>query len=386
MTGQETLPYHYVAQDINHWYVVIKQGNVHKAKELKKKVESEFANMEKNEDIAVYIQLLELRHQLMLSYLEPDSVDSIEDAYKYVERSKRNIAPEYLTDIIEFYYHFFFGMYHFRTKDLVVALTYYREAEKYLDLINDKDETNKAEFYFKVSEVYYYMKETHFSMNYAQRAYSIFKEQKDNDGNLTYGKQMVQCQFVISGNWLDKMCYEEALHHATKAYEDAKKIKENHLIGSAHFNIGICYNQLEELDKAEYHFQRSYDIHRQRSHIYESKAIFNLAYVKAKKNELKETEALYNEGLLVAKRHNNKEIIEKLKLIKGLYLSYDLNVVREAFKFFDDKNMYADMEEYAVAVAELLNNKKEVNDAVEFYRTAIEARRQIQRGSHLDEK
>lgn len=58
-----------------------------------------------------------------------------------------------------------------------------------------------------MSEVYYYIKETHFSMNYAHRAYSIFKEQKDAQGNLTYGKEMVQCQFVIFGNWLDKMCY-----------------------------------------------------------------------------------------------------------------------------------------------------------------------------------
>lgn len=69
-------------------------------------------------------------------------------------------------------------MYHFRTRDLVIALTYYREAEKYLDLLDENANTDKAEFYFKVSEVYYYMKETHFSMNYAQRAYSIFKEQK----------------------------------------------------------------------------------------------------------------------------------------------------------------------------------------------------------------
>ncbi|MCY7911121.1 tetratricopeptide repeat protein [Bacillus inaquosorum] len=386
MISQETLPYHYVTTDINHWYVVIKQGRVEKAKEMKRKVEEEFQIMEKNEDVAVYIQLLNLRHQLMLSYLEPNSADNIEEAYKSVKNAKSNVAPDSLTDIIEFYYHFFTGMYHFRTKDLVVALTFYREAERYLDMLDNEDETNKAEFYFKVAEVYYYMKETHFSMNYAQRAYSIFKEQKDKDGNLTYGKQMVQCQFVISGNWLDKMCYEEALHHANKAYEDAEKIQEQHLIGSAHFNIGICYNQLEELDKAEYHFQRSYDIHRKRGHIYESKAIFNLAYVKAKKNDFKQTELLYNEGKLVAKRHDNKEILEKLKLIKGLYLSYDLNVVREAFKFFKDKSMYADMEEYAVAVAELLNNREKVHEAVEFYRTAIEARRQIQRGSHLDEK
>ncbi|MDM5455660.1 tetratricopeptide repeat protein [Bacillus subtilis] len=386
MSVSDLIPYHYVTTDINHWYVVIKQGRVDKAKEMKQKVEKEFDMMEKNEKVAVYLQLLKLRHEIMLSYLEPDSVKNIDGVYSDLKKTRENMAPESLTNTIEFYYNFFTGMYHFRTRDLVIALTYYREAEKYLDLLDENANTDKAEFYFKVSEVYYYMKETHFSMNYAQRAYSIFKDQKDAQGNLTYGKEMVQCQFVIFGNWLDKMCYEDALATAEKALNDALKIGEQHLIGSAHFNVGLCYNNLEELDKAEKHFQIAYEIHKNRKHIYESKAIFNLAYVKAKKNDLKAALELYQEGQRVAARHNNQEVTEKLKLVKGLYLSFDLQTLREVFKFFEEKNLYGDMEEYAVAVADFLTNKEDRHDAVDFYQMAIEARKQIQRGKHLNEK
>ncbi|KUP33846.1 aspartate phosphatase [Bacillus halotolerans] len=386
MSVSDLIPYHYVTTDINHWYVVIKQGRVEKAKEMKQKVEKEFDMMEKNEKVAVYLQLLKLRHEIMLSYLEPDSVKNIDGVYADLKKTRENMAPESLTNTIEFYYHFFTGMYHFRTRDLVIALTYYREAEKYLDLLDKNANTDKAEFYFKMSEVYYYMKETHFSMNYAQRAYSIFKEQKDAQGNLTYGKEMVQCQFVIFGNWLDKMCYEDALETAEKALHDAIKIGEQHLIGSAHFNVGLCYNNLEELDNAEKHFQIAYEIHKNRKHIYESKAIFNLAYVKAKKNDLKAALELYQEGQKVAARHNNQEVTEKLKLVKGLYLSFDLQTLREVFKFFKEKNLYGDMEEYAVAVADFLTNKEDRHDAVDFYQMAIEARKQIQRGKHLNEK
>ncbi|MGG0115181.1 tetratricopeptide repeat protein [Bacillus subtilis] len=386
MSVSDLVPYHYVTTDINHWYVVIKQGRVEKAKEMKQKVEKEFDMMEKNEKVAVYLQLLKLRHEIMLSYLEPDSVKNIDGVYADLKKTRENMAPESLTNTIEFYYHFFTGMYHFRTRDLVIALTYYREAEKYLDLLDKNANTDKAEFYFKMSEVYYYMKETHFSMNYAQRAYSIFKEQKDAQGNLTYGKEMVQCQFVIFGNWLDKMCYEDALETAEKALNDAIKIGEQHLIGSAHFNVGLCYNNLEELDNAEKHFQIAYEIHKNRKHIYESEAIFNLAYVKAKKNDLKAALELYQEGQKVAARHNNQEVTEKLKLVKGLYLSFDLQTLREVFKFFKKKNLYGDMEEYAVAVADFLTNKEDRHDAVDFYQMAIEARKQIQRGKHLNEK
>ncbi|RPK07153.1 hypothetical protein BSBH6_00776 [Bacillus subtilis] len=384
MSVSDLIPYHYVTIDINHWYVVIKQGRVEKAKEMKRKVEKEFDMMEKNEKVAVYLQLLKLRHEIMLSYLEPDSVKNIDGVYSDLKKTRENMAPESLTNTIEFYYHFFTGMYHFRTRDLVIALTYYREAEKYLDLLDKNANTDKSEFYFKMSEVYYYMKETHFSMNYAQRAYSIFKEQKDAQGNLTYGKEMVQCQFVIFGNWLDKMCYEDALETAEKALNNAIEIGEQHLIGSAHFNVGLCYNNLEELDNAEKHFQIAYEIHKDRKHIYESKAIFNLAYVKAKKNDLKAALELYQEGQKVAARHNNQEVTEKLKLVKGLYLSFDLQTLREVFKFFEEKNLYGDMEEYAVA--DFLTNKEDRHDAVDFYQMAIEARKQIQRGKHLNEK
>ncbi|WP_326205013.1 hypothetical protein [Bacillus mojavensis] len=125
----------------------------------------------------------------MLSYLEPDSVKDIDSVFEGLKETRENLAPESLTNTIEFYFHFFTGMYHFRTRDLVIALTYYREAERYLDLLDENANTDKAEFYFKVSEVYYYMKETHFSMNYAQRAYAIFKRQKDDKGNIAYGKK-----------------------------------------------------------------------------------------------------------------------------------------------------------------------------------------------------
>ncbi|MDK1002637.1 response regulator aspartate phosphatase I [Bacillus subtilis] len=44
------------------------------------------------------------------------------------------------------------------------------------------------------------------------------------------------------------------------------------------------------------------------------------------------------------------------------------------------------MEEYAVAVADFLTNKEDRHDAGDFYQMAIEARKQIQRGKHLNEK
>ncbi|MDG3074744.1 hypothetical protein [Bacillus halotolerans] len=130
MSVSDLIPYHYVTTDINHWYVVIKQGRVEKAKEMKRKVEKEFDMMEKNEKVAVYLQLLKLRHEIMLSYLEPDSVKNIDGVYSDLKKTRENMAPESLTNTIEFYYHFFYRYVSFQNKRFSYCLNILSRSRK----------------------------------------------------------------------------------------------------------------------------------------------------------------------------------------------------------------------------------------------------------------
>ncbi|OEI73142.1 hypothetical protein BG616_02520 [Bacillus subtilis] len=75
------------------------------------------------------------------------------------------------------------------------------------------------------------------------------------------------------------------------------------------------------------------------------------------------------------------ELVEENQLVKGLYLSNDLDLVRETFQFFEETSMYPDMEWYGVYVGDYLSTKNELKGANEFYRKAIDARIKIQRGS-----
>lgn len=58
-----------------------------------------------------------------------------------------------------------------------------------------KDKIDKAEFFFKMSEVYYYMKQTYVSMDYARQAFEIYSEQT------TYDIRMIQCQSLFGANF-----------------------------------------------------------------------------------------------------------------------------------------------------------------------------------------
>ncbi len=223
------------------------------------------------------------------------------------------------------------GMYYFRQKELVFSLNCYRKAELEIEAI-EGDSTEKAEFYFKMAEVYYHMKQTYFSMNYAKRAYAIYKQEP------AYGNRRVHCQFVIAGNWLDNMHMEEAMKHFKQALEDAEKFGENYLIRKALFNIGVCYTNLEEFDKSSEFYLKSLDILEPKNDEFTARALYLLAYTKARQNDLRSSKKFYEKSLKLAQQNNIAETLATLKIVKGIYLDSDLDLVREAFEFFEEKS------------------------------------------------
>ncbi|MGF9750559.1 hypothetical protein ABEW90_04990 [Bacillus subtilis] len=91
-------------------------------------------------------------------------MDSLENAYETL----REIEYQgQLTGMLEYYFYFFMGMHVFRRKELTTAISAYQITEKKLFEVEVEDEIERAEFFFKVSHVYYYMKQTYFSLNYA---------------------------------------------------------------------------------------------------------------------------------------------------------------------------------------------------------------------------
>ncbi|MCY7948990.1 aspartate phosphatase, partial [Bacillus atrophaeus] len=64
-----------VGVKINEWYKYIRMFSVPDSEILKSEVEKEIENMEQNQDVLLYYSLMCFRHQLMLDYLEPKTMN-----------------------------------------------------------------------------------------------------------------------------------------------------------------------------------------------------------------------------------------------------------------------------------------------------------------------
>lgn len=112
------IPYDLVATKMNFWYTSLKNNWPDKAEKIKKEIEQEIDMMEENQDVLIYYSLLEFRHKLQLDYLysHPGDLDSRFKEFRELRETRD------LEGMLEYYYYFFSGMYHFRQKALTTCI------------------------------------------------------------------------------------------------------------------------------------------------------------------------------------------------------------------------------------------------------------------------
>ncbi|AOR96890.1 Response regulator aspartate phosphatase [Bacillus subtilis] len=364
------IPYDLVTKKLNAWYTAIKNDRVEQAENIKQEVEMELKSIEENQDALLYYQLLEFRHEIMLSYMESKRIDNLTSTYETIKEIEEQGQ---LTGMLEYYFYFFKGMYEFRRKELTTAISAYRVAETKLSEV--EDEIEKAEFFFKVSYVYYYMKQTYFSMNYANRALNIFKDYDE------YAVQTIRCQFIVAGNYIDSMEFEKALNVFFNSLDVAKSINSDHLIGMSHINIGICFDELKQYEDAATHLEISLKLLEKKNNSFLPKALFILTHVKAKQNDLKASLTYFKKGRFYSKINKDLEYDAKFKILEGLYFSNgEYQLIEDAFAYLESKKMFADVENYAIDVGDFFHERGKLLLSNEYYRMSIEARRKIKKG------
>ncbi|WP_144487118.1 tetratricopeptide repeat protein [Bacillus pumilus] len=362
------IPYDLVATKLNYWYTAIKNRRIEQAESIKEEVVEELDRMEENPDVFLYYQLLEFRHYMMINEINVHDIKMLDDDYLSLRKVERH---ENLTGMLEFYFYFFMGMYEFRRNELSTAISAYRKAERKLDEVDDIIE--KADFYYKMAHVYYAKKQTYFSLNYAERALKIYDKDEE------YLEHSLRCRFIVGGNLIDDLRYDEALEIFLRVLDTAEKKSDFLIKGMAHINIGVCYDELEDYDNATFHLDKALDILENYKRIYLTKILFMLTRIHCKIGNLEQAKYFYFKGTKYSEIMNDEEYQQKFKVLTVLYFEGDENLIDQCFEYLTKKRLYADIEYLSNDVGQYYEKKGNFELSTFYYKMNIESRYHIRK-------
>ncbi|AYK76642.1 tetratricopeptide repeat protein [Bacillus subtilis] len=366
-----------VGVKINEWYKYIRMFSVPDAELIKAEVEQELNNMKEDQDLLLYYSLMCFRHQLMLEYLEPKTMNEerpkISDLLEKIESNQAD-----LKGILEYYFNFFRGMYEFEEYEYLKAITFYKQAEKKLSLV--ADEIERAEFHYKIAEVYYHMKQTHMSMHHIVQAIETYRAHE------TYTVREIQCSFVMGLNYLDMEYPEKALPHFKNALENAKNVEIFRLQGVSLYNIGLSYFASDDFEKATEYFGQSLAIYEER---YENtnRLLDPLIMLTKTKFKLKASEAtsLCERGLFLSQKLNDEILYHEFRFLKALYNQGSITELGNILTYLEEKMMLPDVEDLATDAAKYYKENEDHKAAGVFFEKVLYAQKHIQRGDCLYE-
>lgn len=359
---------------ISEWYTFIKKFNVISAQLIKEEIEHELETMEEDQDVLVYYQLMNFRHSLMLDYLFPTKSHKLEvkDKAKYLREREGKRGK--LEGLLDYYYYFFKGMYEFDEGEYIKAIKFYKKSEKKL-MSKVFDDIERAEFNYKMSEVFYNIKHPHMSMYYALLAHDTYRTHE------TYIVRKIQCHFVIAGNCADLATHEKALPHLEKALQNAEEIKNKSLKAKAFINLGQCYNQMNDPSTAIMFFRKAI-LASEEANIREvTNAYYELSLIHLKQGEKIEGVEFFKKGIESAERFKDVFYLSLFNVVLALFIeSGNKNDVVEAFKPLRTSKGYPYLEELALDAAGFYTKRGNMEDAVYFFSEMVNIQKQIRKG------
>ncbi|MCY9061343.1 tetratricopeptide repeat protein [Bacillus inaquosorum] len=369
-----------IGEKINEWYMYIRRFSIPDAEYLRREIKQELDQMEEDQDLHLYYSLMEFRHNLMLEYLEPLEKMRIEEQPRLsdllLEIDKKQAR---LTGLLEYYFNFFRGMYELERREYVLAIQFFKKAESKLIFVKDK--IDKAEFFFKMSEVYYYMKQTYVSMDYARQAFEIYSEQT------TYDIRMIQCQSLFGANFLDLKQYEKAIAHFQKAYTLAEAEQQPQLMGRTLYNIALCKQNQNSFESAIEYVKKSIQVF-EGSKMLPSlpQAFFLITQIYFKLGKMDNACEYHIKGKEYSAEAGDTVYLTEFEFLESLYLSGpDEERIEKCFVFLESKMMYADIEDFALDVAKYYHQQENYKKASNYFLKVEEARQHIQGGVNLYE-
>ena len=371
MVGVEKILSSQVGILINDWYRFIRTFSVPDAEILKEQVEREIENMEEDQDLLLYYQLMEFRHRLMLESLEPIAMNQQRPTLPNLLKKIENKQP-HVKGTLDYYSNFFRGMHEFHQKNYVAAINFYKAAEEHLK--NVLDDIERAEFHYKLADAYYRIDQHFVSLNHLEKAKELYSTSE------FYKAKVVGCNIKYGANMYDLYRLDEAESYYREALSLAQELNEEtaqRIIGVIHHNLGLVKKRAGEIETAENEFLNSIQIKEHAETIAGIRTLYMLSWVFYEQDKKDRGNQYFTIGLNRANFADDQEYIAKLKIIYALFEEYNESGVNESLSYLESKSLWQDVAELSEKLADSHYQKGNFELNREYLKKTIKAQQQI---------
>jgi len=343
-----------VANTLNTWYVHIKKREVSQAVELRDEIKKMIDNMEENQDVLLYFNILDYRFKVLMEDLtgQPSISES--------ERIKTD-------DMLSFYFYLFKGMYESAKNNYSEALALFRVAERKLDKVYD--EIEKAEFHYKIGTLYYFNKVTLLAHHHLITAKDIYK---GHDG---YSIQTINCTMLLALNYIDDGRLSKAEDMLQDCVNQLIEKDDKKLLALAYYDLGFLKIQTDDHTDAIDYFNKaiSTDNLKESAPISYLQCVYEYARSAYKLSRIEDALKWVDEGLAFSEKQSNENFIIKFEILNKSYTQPVESFVniKEGLKLLEEKKAYVDIEALAPDVAKIFKAKDMHKEATYFLEVAL---------------
>lgn len=355
------IAYEKVANKMNEWYRLIKQLKINESIEIKEEIKRILPNMEENQDLLLYFNLLDLRHNILIDNSKRSKMTS------QIHLNKEDVQKT--DDFLQYYFYFFNGQFEFHNKNYINAINFYKIAEDKLKKV--PDEIEHAEFHYKIAIAYYQIDQHFFSLNHAQKALNSFKS------NEQYIKRQINSELILALNKVDLMRYKEADSHYQSIIKKCQEIGDSYTEGLAHYNIGISYEKRNDLFKAESHLLKAIETPEHRESINTIRTYYMLSKVCFKSGKTDKALVWYKLAWDLVEETNEQEFRAKLMILDALYKRGHKTNIHNAMKYLQGKNLWTEVAQLSREIGNHFKNKGNITQAVKYYELSLIAKDEI---------
>ncbi|ANC19220.1 aspartate phosphatase [Bacillus cereus] len=357
-----------VTKLLNEWYKVILSKQITKATRMKEEVDEKISVLmvEQNRDLQdqnllLYYSLLDYSYKVLInkSYVTRSDFDAVE-----------KLTTKTIDEYLKYYYHFYKAVHNTMIANYMEAMEQFEEAERLLEYI--PNDIEKAEFNYKLGELYYHLQQPLLTIKHVMKAKDIYKKYED------YVINQIECDTILGLASVTLSQFEQGEELFVKCLDMAKKHNCTRLITLIQYNLGFLYAKQGISATAIRHLM---DVYKSEKPYH--KTIFLLAREHFKINEIEQAQEFLTQGFELA----DVEYTHHLRILRAQYdENYKQNLettIADGLDYFESQKLYGFMEEYSGILAKKLYQEGNHEKASQYFNISYDAKELLQKGSAL---